>query len=226
MDKSIPNAFIFMFKDSEWLYKVFILLMLYLPSAYYSNMLSEKNLIGLNPNNIDYQGVLFCVLLIALTMTISTGYLAKCTHNIIKYNGEKSFMPNWEDDFWNYLLIGLKKAIAVTFTSLLLLPTIFLFAIPPFIFSFIFLALDNVFCIDFKLSAYFDWKKAFSIIVDNKQLYFIILFLAAILSIIPSLCYLLKLPTILFSLLFAACMTYTTLVYAYLIGIASRDSED
>lgn len=225
MEKSIQNAFTYMFKDNEWTYKLFILMMLYLPGAYYSSITTGLNVEAIK-SNINFNAVIIGIVVSAISVTISTGYLAKCTHNIIKNEGEAFRMPCWEDDFFSYFFIGIKKGFAIFITSLLLLPTIILLAIPLLIFSFIFLALDNIFCVDFKLDAYFAWKKAFSIIVSNNKLYYIILFLGFILSLVPSVFYLIKLPTIIFSLLFAACMTYTALVYAYLIGIVNRDGED
>lgn len=226
MDKSILSAFTFMFKDKDWLYKLFILLMLYLPSAYYSHLASGVKPEMMKQGQINYADLALCVILTIFTCAISTGYLAKCTHLIIKNDGEKAFkMPDWEDDFWSYLFIGFKKGFAIFATSLLLSPTIVLFAIPVLIFSFIFLALDNVFCIDFKFNSYLDWKQAFSIITSNNKLYYNILFLSFVFSFIPGLFSLLKLPTILFSALFAGCMSYCALVYAYFVGILSRDME-
>jgi len=226
MDKSILKSFTYMFDANDRAFKISILVMLYLPIAYFSYVMMTIKANGATPQ-LNYGNIVIFFFIVWLTSLFATGYLAKCTQNIILFNGDQPFdMPNWEDNFIGYLVIGFKKGVSVFVTTLVLLPTVILLAIPLLIYSFIYPALDNIFCSEFKFNSYFSWKKAFSIIASNNKLYYSILGLLFLLSIARNLFYLLKLPAGLFIFLLAIFMAYLSLISAYWIGIINRGSDN
>lgn len=240
MEKSISNAFTFMFKDSDWLYKLGILIMLYaIPGVCFVLSMPDINTLKTSLEGITGLAALQPLLSLFIPSLVLSiilypfifGYFAKCTHNVIKNNwGDPLALPNWEDDFFSYFLIGIKRCIAMIIIGVVLSFSGFLLFIPALIFGLITVALDKVFCTNFDISAYFKWGKAFKIVSSDTKLYFnvlIVLFLVGLLmgfvQYIPSV---LKLPNLLVVFLSAISSVYFYLVFAYLTGIVGQELED
>lgn len=181
MEKKISKAFTFMFKDSDWIYKLFILSALAFPSFYLA--FEGENLKQYLTKSIEdpYQLAGFFILLLVLT-TICTfffeGYCCKCTNIIMnagKSSNEKDLLPKWEEDFLGYFRIGFNFSVGVSFIglavaigSILIVPLLF--------FGVAYIALKTLFCVDFKIKSFFAWRTASDLMRKNLGHYLLVVF--------------------------------------------------
>lgn len=233
MEKSIGNAFTFMFKDGDWVYKFGIFIALFaLPTVYLSSNVPDAASLKAMDTSALINLLIPAFVLAIVVSPLTFGYLTKLTHNVIKNNEiDPIRLPNWEDDFFGFFILGLKRCFAVTIFLLLFLPPSFLtFGIPILFFGLIIVALDNIFCTNFELSSYFKWGKAFKIMGSDYSLYTKILMVVFVVGVLIGITtYLfstLKLPGILDAFIKAALSAYSSLVAAYLTGIIAENEED
>lgn len=226
MQKSISNAFTFMFKEEGWKFKLGVLVGLLVPYMYVS--------VGFQAKDITENIVIFCTLLIIglSTFLACSGYVAKLIQNLIFNKSTPSFLPEWEDNFLQYPKIATAKAFGTFLIGLVLVPSIILLAIPILIYAYINLAVENIFCTEFNFKAYFSWKKAIELIKENPAEYFklFITFLAiAILNnlILVLIQHLTLDPSyVTLGVLVSSVTTaYSMLVIGYLVGLVSQQRE-
>lgn len=210
MEKQISKAFTFMFQDEDWKYKIILLVLLTFPSSYISY---------LNSSNQLKTAPIFLVIVSIITSLIISGYFAKCTQNIIFATPDDvNLLPKWEDNFLSFISIGFKKFLGSLLIGIVMLPASLLI-IPLLIFAYITIALERVFCEEFKISSYFAWKRAFDLIAQDGGRYFKILlaFIPLALLLVVVMLLFIKLPIILM-IVIPAITAYYMLVSAYLIG--------
>lgn len=248
MNKSIKNAFTYMFKDEKWFFKVSLIAIIFiLIWAVFCFILSQFLMliktVGPNgqpqfnqPEFIFLNNVLqifgaFVMIIIFYVI----GYWAKCTYNIIHNNGADTIsLPSFKDGFLNTYIIGAKLTLSAAALMYLFYPAILLFVVPFFVIIFLFgiilvNALKRVFCEEFKFEAFFAWKEGFALIKNNVSLYVSIVLTQIALSIINIgmliLFYHLKFPPNIIALLVGLYTTYVYFVNAYLVGIVGSKKE-
>lgn len=218
MEKSISNAFTYMFKDEDWKYKLGILAMLSFPAMYQSYLADIKGV---------KEPLLILSILAAITSIIISGFYAKCTQNVIFSESETpNLLPKWEDSFFHYFVIGLKKIVATIIIYIIMIPASIL-VIPAVIFAILYPALERVFCTEFKVTSYFSWKRATSLRKQNPSLYIkilllpflIILFFVVIMFVIT------EISPLLFAIISPLIICYFFLVYAYLVGMIGSEEN-
>lgn len=215
MEKKISNAFTYMFKDTEWKYKLIVLTLLSVPSVYNSYLKDIKHV---------KEPQILLLLLVIITSILISGYMSKCIQNIIYSNAEAPSLPAWEDDFWGYLIIGLKKILAGILILIALIPGTLLI-IPLLIFIFLSIALERIFCEKFDITAYYAWKKAFNLIKLNPGKYIQIILMYIPLIIALAIIALIFFSTPLILVVLPIVTTYYMLVSAYLKGIVGSEAE-
>jgi hypothetical protein len=226
MEKSISKAFTFMFKDSDWKYKLFVLAALAFPGmflGYQSETLKTtiKGMAATSDNlfSIAVFYLLILIFIIACTF-IFEGYCCKCTQKIIYANGQTSendVLPKWEDEFWEYSKIGVSFSIGVGFLglavalgSILIIPLLF------YIVGYV--ALKTLFCVDFKMGSFFAWKKALRLMNSNFSHYFSVILCSLGIYIAFGLVAYLCSTSLVLVFLGAFAQAYVYLVLAYLRG--------
>lgn len=229
MDKTFGKAFSYMFKDEDWRGKAGILFVMYLVvSVFVCTFISSLVLVSGNlkdpsiaqTNNALNMMMPICDILIFFIV----GYLARCTHNVIKNDGSFAItLPKWGDGFLNNFIIGGKQTGAYLAVLCLILPSVLILGIPFLIFWFLSLALYRLFCEDFKFDSYFAWKQAFELVRNNLKLYIgvilTVIFLNLFLLCIVAPLFYFKISSSLIAILMAAYATYQALIIAYLRGI-------
>lgn len=232
MEKSILNSFTFMFTDKDWLYKLGIFTMLFAAPGFYLAFTLPNTEALKTMGAQSFLPIFMPVIVLSIIVyPFTLGYLAKCTQNVINDSVyEAGYLPNWEDGFFNYFALGIKRILAMLLICLLLIPGSILLCIPWLIYGFITCALDNVFCTNFEIGAYFKWGKAFKIIGANFGLYIqilmVIFFLGLFFALFQLLFSLLKLSSLLVLVLQSLGTVYTSLVAAYLTGLIGENEED
>ncbi len=213
MEKSISNAFTYMFKDSDWKYKLFVMLMFMSPPYILQGILPQLSTMIKTPANssigfIIALAVVLIVVTIIFFLTLS-GYSIKCANNIIYSNEDSSYdslLPKWEDDFGQFLKLGLKYVAAIlllmfAFLGVGLLGGIIagIFKMLPIIsvlmaiaaviaglgLTYLALALHSIFYSNYGITSYFQFDKAIKLISYNPKRYlqiFAIYFGTAIIS--------------------------------------------
>lgn len=183
MEKTFSKAFTYMFKDEDRLFKLGILILLYLPCVLVSVI--DKIFLGAS-GNLFLGFFLNCVFTIIsiVSIWITEGYYARCTQNIINLDEnskESPILPFWEDKFANNIKIGFVYNLAV-FTAIIIPILLFmasygnilsmgiystLLLIFLAIFSIYYTALKTTFCTDFKYTSFFNFKKASKLIAND-----------------------------------------------------------
>ena len=242
MENKISSAFTYMFKDSDWRYKMLILGLFQAPMAvYYAMYINLSKASNMIPAWLMNPSIGVLVLIISIIfMLFSSGYWLRCIQSIMNLNPiqGQDLLPSWEDNFGSYTKISLKFVSAYIVAGLILwIP--FLLVIPQWIFGIIFPALVVLFCREQNLMAFLRWGKAFKLIGNNRGLYFGCL-LAMILSsilfalvYIPITFYVSMHPTsplatnystiYVFAILIDILSVYFSLVSAGLIGLIGRN---
>lgn len=240
MEKSITNAFTFMTNDRDWIYKLFILFMLILASTYaHINFVKfilkpAEMSIGIN-NLLDflkfYFGYAFILFLIdAIVLPFITGYLATCAHNIMINKNDPLLLPNWEEKFLNYFVVGTKYSITIFFIStILIIPSLITLGFAYLAFLFFWPSLCCIFCENYGLKAFCSWKKAWSFIKKDTKLYLIISSFYAVCNIlVPILMinFVLLFPVVFSSILISIVFTYLSLAFAYMIALLNTNENE
>lgn len=223
MNKSIKHAFKFMFQDKDWKYKIFLLSALAFPSLYL-NYQAEQLKQFLTPNSGNIFSILWFVLLMFILILYSTflfeGYCCKCTQNIIfakEDTGSNNILPTWESNFWGFSKIGIAFSIGAFLLGIVFLLTSILI-IPIFIYIFGYIALKTLFCVDFKINAFFKWGKAKELIKINPSNYWrVILSIFGVYIIFGAIAHLSE-SSLIFVFLGSFAQAYFFLVIAYLCG--------
>lgn len=183
MKKSISDAFTYMFKDSDWKYKLFILSALAFPGAFlgYQSESLKTTIEAMTATSDNFLSialfyVLILIFIIACTF-IFEGYCCKCTQKIIYANAQTSkndLLPKWEDEFWEYSKIGVSFSIGVGFLGLAV--SLGAILIVPLLFYIVgYVALKTIFCVDFKMGSFFAWKKALKLMRSDFSHYFAVI---------------------------------------------------
>lgn len=234
----MSNAFKYIFKDNNWKYKFTILALLEFPYWYFVYSIQlQKDSLGM-PNKIAL------LILGLITIPFAIGYVAKSTRNIMSSLDESNILADWEDNFLNYFLIGVKMLLAVLVSYIIFLIPIFIAAFimtfyasknipliislallsisPLLIFNIIFLALYKNFCSEFNLKAFFDWKDAKRIIWANPKRYLMAFAIPAAFSTLMGIAMgpvlMLTQSTLVLSIFSTIYLTYSMLLSVYLIG--------
>jgi len=223
MEKSKLKAFTFMFKDSDCKYKLFILSSLAFPTAFLSYQGENLKQImkgGLESALLPVEFILVLLILTVACTFLFEGYCCKCTQLVIYANQkdpEKDLLPKWENEFWEYSKIGVAFSIgvsliglAVALGSILIVPLLF--------YAVAYVALKTLFCVNFKMSEFFAWKKALKLMRNNFGHYIsVILYSIGVYIVFGIIAYLCSLS---YFLVFvgAFVQAYFYLVLAYLRG--------
>jgi len=177
MEKSKAKAFTFMFEDSDWKYKLFILTSLAFPTsflAYQSDNLKQIFKVGIENAFLPVGFLLLLLILTVASTFLFEGYCCKCTQKVI-YSNERNLLPQWENEFWEYSKIGVGFSIGVSLIGfVVLLGTVLIIPVLFYIVGYI--ALKTLYCVDFKMSAFFAWKKALQLIKHNFGNYISVIF--------------------------------------------------
>lgn len=233
MEKSVKNAFLYMFKDKDWDKQIGILTFLFfiIFAIFYKEislipLLATKN----KEANLTMQAIRIITPIVTIITFFMLGYITKCTHNVINStNQEIILLPDWNDDFFSYFVLGAKRAASKMGVFILLLPTILLLGIPFIIFGFLCIPLGRIFCTEFKFESYFKWKEGYELIKNNVGLYIWILIIMLILNLLSTLLVIVllyfKIESSLSAIISAIITTYLSLVFAYLLGIVGEKLE-
>lgn len=230
MEKSISSAFTYMFKDEDWKYKLLILVLLSIPSAFYSLFQlypeAAKN-IFFSPDLSS--GIFFTASVVMLIAALfSKGYCLKCIQTISKSNFDEQpeLLPRWENNFSEYFKLALLFFVAMIISGVVLLIP-FIFVIPALVFYFLMPALYSIFCQDFKVTSFLAWRKAFAIVKQDSGLYLKVIFtylgIAVVLVIATILCKFISKQIVMVVL--PILIAYTELVYAFLYGLIGQNAE-
>lgn len=230
MEKSVGNAFFYMFKDEGWLKKAGILtLLFFVIFIIFYSLVSTFPMILKHPKalNPNMELIRLASPVASLIVFFISGYLSKCTHNVIHSNTQENILlPDWQDNFFNYFIIGAKRTGSYAGVFVLLLPTILLLGIPFIIFWFLRISLGKIFCTEFKFDSYFKWEQAFELIKNNVGLYIGIFLIILVLNLLDSLLFIallyFKVPNNLSAIISAITTTYLCFVFAYFIGIVGN----
>lgn len=240
MEKSFKNSFTYMLEDRDCLFKLSILIMFQFALSYitFSVMNAFSGVSGQNAaaqipsliKTIGEVGIIYLIISV-ITCPFIMGYMSVCTHNVINYRSGGSFLPNWEDGFFNYYSIGTKYYIGLSIAMLvMLIPGMLTFGVLLLVYSFLTPAFMNIFCQNYETSAFFSWKKAFNCFTKNKGLYFKIIGACIVFSIlcqaIMPFFKLLNLPIFLEAIIFSIITTYSAVVFAYMIGLIGRAEQE
>lgn len=224
MNKSVLNAFSYMFKESDWKFKILILFGLNVPAIMLQGILmSGSELITILTSSA---GLIVLLLIITLFTTGSAfGYGYKTMQNLSNNTG--SILPEWEDNFFQYLkYFGLFAVAMLLFSLVMIIPSLLI--IPAIIAGFITPALIAIFVKDFNATSMLAWKKAFALIKQDSGLYikvFIMYIGLIILSNVFSMIFmfLVKSSLYLAVLLYSLVVAYCQLINAYIIGILGQN---
>lgn len=236
MEKSFGNAFTYMFKDKDFKKKIGILsIFLFIIFAFFGYAIYLSILIAHNPKDValKIKEPIINLLspIITIIMFFVSGYIFKCTHNVIKSNAEEEtiLLPNWQDDFFSYFMIAAKKCGSILGIYTLLIPTILLLGIPFIIFFILILALERIFCEEFKFDSFFKWKEAFQLIKNNIGLYISIILTLLLFGLINFVLiftmFKFKVHFVLIAIIMTLFNSYIVLVGAYLEGIVGEKKK-
>ena len=90
-------------------------------------------------------------------------------------------------------------------------------------FTFIFTALDNIFCTNFSVTSYFKWSEAIAIIKTNTKFYISILLISFVLALLTGIFYLFKPSVWVFCVGLSVYVSYTSVAFAFMTGIISKN---
>lgn len=240
MEKSFKNAFTYMFEDKDWLFKLSILVLLQFILSYITfgmtnsfTGISAQNIATQAPNMLKtiLQVAIIYLIISVVTCPFIVGYTSVCTHNVINNTGKGSFLPNWEDGFFNYYSIGTKYYVGLSLLILVMfIPVVFTLGLLLLVFSFLIPALINIFCQKYETSAFFSFKKALNCVKKNKGLYFKIICACIVFSIICQCIMpffkLLNLPVFLEAIILSIITTYSAVVFAYMVGLIGKTEQE
>lgn len=246
MQKTIGNAFNYMFKDKDWFIKfagvVLLLMIMYSPFLFlvqqFINFCINNSSLSHNikPPTPALSDILsFCIpLLIILFISIIyyfvEGYFARCTQNIIKnYTEQPAILPEFKNNFFNSYLTGAKKYAAIRAIFTLIQPANICLFIPSLLLSLMKPALTRLYCNEFEFETYFKWKEAYELISKNVGLYIAIviieiLFMLSLFAFLSTL-FIFKIHVALISLLVAIYSAYIFFVDAYLEAIVGEPKK-
>lgn len=231
MGISLKRAFLSVSQDSHWISKILIGgLLLFFPSFVY--IFPGVRRLMFDPVNY-YLIALFSMLVLVVNIVI-IGYLFKTVHNRIIHL--KSKLPSW-NYFTYYLYIGVKACIGgfIFLLPFFLLNTLivylapkslslelFLYAILEIMLQFIclilFIMLSLNFSMKFKVTDFWDIKKAYNLVKGNICRYFILIFSCLFVAFLNSVVTILLVNAQIFSLLIPFVSFYVCLVYADLLA--------
>lgn len=204
MKTSIKKSFTYMFQDTDWKFKLFLLLLLNIPS-FIATYCSE-NFKNLRVDNEPiFVGLIFAFsILMFIANFIIEGFYNTTTHNVMKIPADAAaipLMPKWEGSFWHNFKVGFKFFIATGLFALVIAAVLFisfiLYLVKIPLLSLIFAgvalalcifyaltytALKSVFSTDYRIKSFFCFKKAFKLIKNNIKLYLVVIVLTLALS--------------------------------------------
>ena len=244
MEKSILNAFIYMFKDNDWVYKLFILLCLVTPVA----IIAFFQVVMLSNGKIsEGSNILFLVALTLISIffsLISSGYYAKCANNII-YSSENSsnndLLPKWEDDFGQFFKLGFRFFLATLLLGVSILGSLFILGVVAdllkglslliyivggiaavifiLVYSYFSTALASIFYSNYDITSFFKFKEARKLVSYDSSKYLQIMGIMFLISLLMSIISSLFAKNLLLVLIMPIAQVYTMLVSAYLAAL-------
>lgn len=229
MGKSVLNAFNYMFKESDWKFKILILVGLNIPVA----MLEGIIIKGSESISIfTSSGGLIAILafMSMFTTAFTFGYCYKIMQNLSNSTGP--ILPEWEDNFINYLKYCLLFSVAMLILALaMIIPFLLVIPIIPIsiILPFLTPALIAIFVKDFNVTSMLAWKKAFTLIKQDIGLYIKVFLIYIGLVMLANLftwifMFIARLAVYPAVVLYALVVAYCQLVNAYIIGILGQGS--
>lgn len=167
MEYSLSNAYTYIFKSKGWLWKVFILTLLNVPTVYLISQYEMKKLSYYSP---DFY---FLCFLVMATMTIGLGYCARCTQNLMFLDhNNPNILPKWSGFFDDYLIVGLKKTWYYFIVGFCMWPKMFSLKNVLLPESGIDLALEGLFCEKFEYKKCPDLESMLEMMRENKGFYY------------------------------------------------------
>lgn len=247
MQKTVGNAFNYMFKDKDWCTKfagvVLLLIIMYGPFLF---LVQQFIYFCINNSSLNHSikppmpalsDILsFCIPLLIIILFISIiyyfveGYFARCTQNIIKNDTEQpAFLPEFKNNFFNSYLTGAKKYAAVRAIFTLIQPANICLFIPSLLLSLMKPALNRLYCNEFEFEAYFKWKEAYELISKNAGLYIAIVIIEILFTVsmfvFLIMFFIFKIHVALISLFMAIYSAYIFFVEAYLEAIVGESKK-
>lgn len=245
MEKTFENSFTYMFKDSNWKYKLLLLSLFSIPASIITYL--GKDSAPLKVSDITTQPILV-ILVVAVALFIALfsafifeGYCDKCAQSAINKTETTTtddLLPTWKGEVWNFTKIGFSYSVAIClvlaailgilfiaiecyikkqFAQGLIVTLVSIIAIPAF--CLIHFALKSVFCNDFRIGSFFAFKKAYKLIVNDLEQYFKVMLIVIGLSILWSTIITTLKGTPLIVIANSIAQTYIYLVFAYLRGM-------
>lgn len=217
----MANALNYMFQDKSFYVKASVIFVITTVTVLLGPM---QNTVGV---------ILSSIISIVLGMII-LGYFYSCVRAVKESDYEIS-LP--KIDPINAIVIGFKATIGVAVLSLVFgIVSVVLFYIPIILLLFIFPAIANVYASDYKISSFFAFSKAFSVIKNDFGKYFsallqlvvfftlagVIMFfvlgMLGISAVAGKLNNIVPTSAVILSLIFSAVYTYSIFAVAYMIG--------
>lgn len=226
MSISLKQAFCSVAQDAHWVSKVLIgSLLLFFPSFVY--IFPGIRRLLFDPMNY-YLIALFTLMALFINIAIC-GYFFKAVHNRIVHL--KSKLPSW-NYFTYYLCIGIKayiggfvfslpfvllSCITVYFApktlSVEIIPFIVFLLILHLIYVILYIMLALNFSMKFKISAFYNIKKAYKLIKDNLNGYVVLIFYCLLIAFFNTLTTLILVNAQIFALLIPFISFYVCLIY-------------
>lgn len=255
MEKKISSAFTYIFKDSEWKFKSFIIYMItllpfgltYLMQVHLLDQIKVKSAADLG-SLTSLISILILVYVVSFILNILMyGYENKSIHNIIllnKFPDNPNFMPRWEENFFDFFRVGFLYMVILFLLSLLLMAFlgsgVFLIKSNPAvsillmivslillgIYGFYLPALQALFALKYDLRSFFQLGEARKIVSSNTGNYLAILFMMFLISVVSSIVISMLKSSILLVIIAPFIATYTFFVYIYLKGIIISDVSE
>lgn len=244
MGISLKQAFAFVPQDPKWMSKVLIGgLILFFPSFVFVFPGIKRLLF----DPVNYYFVSLFVMLILTTGLAVCGYFFKTVHNRIVHDNGR--LPSWKY-FSYYVHIGIKSYIGGLIFSIpfILLFGVLMFFAPmtvsaeliPFvivagilhvIYSAFYIMLALNFSLDFRISSFFNYKKAFDLIKDNILNFIILVFDCLLVALCHFIFTLLLINGQILALLlpfvsFYICMVYTDLFAQFAITTGEEEYDE
>lgn len=232
MEKSIKNAFTFMFKDPSWKSKLLILALFSFNSGLNVILSNNKDILKTLLKSADptQMTLFFIINIVSLIASIfASGYFCRIIINISNLNlaENQELLPTWKNNFVEYFRIGILYTLGKLIAGIAVLPTI-LIIFPVLIFALLMPALTRNFCSEQSITAFFAWRKGYELVKKDTNFYLKIILTIFIIFIVN-----LLLNLFLNSIFIPIAITliiiveaYWQMVIAYLCGLIGKETTN